>query len=90
MRKRAPAKRKNTSGLFTALPVFRILLYVLLLLFLALSLLTVFYVIFFQVVVAGELTENTPVPKAAVRIEQPGTGGRQSIELVNPGIVFHT
>lgn len=71
-KKRTPAKKRKATGASTGLPVFRILFYLFLLFFLILSLAVLFYVVFFQVVVADERSAYGTGSQAALMINDGG------------------
>lgn len=95
VKKRAPAKKRKISGTFPKIPVFSILFYLALLFFFILSIAVLFYVIFFQVVVADEWTEHDPVSMAVLIIDDMGNNSEPcglspdlnltSIELAGAG-----
>jgi len=83
-KKRAPAKKRKASRQLPTVPISRILLYFGLLLFFMVSIGTLFYVIFFQVVVAAELREPEPLPKVVLIIDDMGNNpeiGRALLEM---------
>jgi len=51
--KRAPAKKRKSTRSAPRIPIFRILIYVLVLMFFMFTVGVILYVVFFQVVVAG-------------------------------------
>ena len=64
-KKRVPRKKPRISATLPKIPVITILRYLAVLLFLVLSIAAVFYVVFFQVVVAAELQIPGPAAECA-------------------------